>query len=98
MTGDDKNGERKSILEDTGEHTPVGPPIGNTENRELLAVVGNLLMEAKAHSSRLESIYEMLRAQTTPATPAVAHALVDAHTEHRNRVDENITALRALAK
>jgi hypothetical protein len=94
--GDDhNNGETAFEDEDL---TPVIVSIGDFRNREMLAIVGNYLLESKEHTLRLEELYNDLR-----QLPYLAHyswgvKVLDLFERHQKAMFENLEDLREYVK
>lgn len=62
----------------------------NVENRELLALIGNLALTARQHISSLEKIYESVRTLDVLAGASCHHVL----SEELKRHDEAVAQVR----
>jgi uncharacterized protein YukE len=78
------------------DETQPGVVLANPANRELLAIVGNLALEAKEHTLKLDSLYEMLKQFQATAPSKWAGQLLDEFERHQARTGESVEALRSL--
>lgn len=85
-------------MDEPDDPTPTSAPIGNAANRELLAIVGNLMAEAHEHARGMVVLYELLRERVEVAPRSWAHRLLDEFDRHQSRTAENVAALRAFAR
>lgn len=77
------------------DETQPGVVLAHSSNRELLAIVGNLALEAKEHSLRLDTLYEMLKEFQAPAPTKWAAQLLDTFESHHKRTGENVESLKS---
>jgi len=73
--------------------TLVGPSIGHSANREMLAIIGNYSLEAKAHGDKLQGLYESLRMFERPVAGAWGERLLEEQTRHHNADAGNLRQL-----
>lgn len=73
--------------------TLTDPPIGHPANREMLATIGNYVLEAQAHGTKLQSLYEELRGAIRPVSVLWGERLL---TEEQRHHAVNETNLRDL--
>lgn len=87
-------------MRDLGPETPTPQPVtvGHAANRELLAVVGNLLIEARCHTVALESLYTALRDATVAAPRSASHNLLDEYRRHEKATALNLVGLTSLVE
>jgi uncharacterized protein YukE len=60
--------------------------------------VGNLTLEAKQHSVKLDSLYEMLKRFTGPVPHKWTGALVEEFDRHHKTIGDTVAALRSFKK
>jgi len=75
---------------------PSGTPIGHQNNRELLTVLGNIRLEAKEHSRKLDTLYEAIISIQWPAPPRWISDLHDELDRHHKEYGESIANLKPL--
>ncbi len=80
----DKNGNN-----DFDDSTPTVVVIGHVDNKPLLALVGDYMLETKEHARRLEALYFELRALEAPAPPGFS-ARTLAEFERHHEADKAI--------
>ena len=80
------------------DETQPGVVLAHPSNRELLAIVGNLALDAKEHSLRLDTLYEMLREFQGPAPTKWAAQLLDTFEDHHKRTGENVESLKSFVE
>jgi len=73
--------------------TLVGPPIGHSANREMLAIIGNYTLEAKAHGDKLQGLFENLRMFERPVASAWGERLLEEQARHHNANAGNLQQL-----
>lgn len=80
--------------------TPPVPSaiIGHIDNRSLLAVLGNIVIEQQQHGDTLKGLYNELRALAVPAPKAWAFRLLDELDRHHQKDAANIYAFRGVAE
>lgn len=83
---DDENGE-------WNDRTPT--LVGHLENRPILKIIGNLRIEAKHHTEKLDALYKTLRASAVPAPQHWAQELLAELDRHHTADGEQIEELRA---
>jgi hypothetical protein len=87
----------KTAIEDE-DLTPVITSIGDFRNRQLLAVLGNYLLESKEHTLRLESLYADLRQLPYLAHHVWAVKVLDLFEKHQEAMADNLDDLREYVK
>lgn len=95
--GDDHD-DKKGTAVEADDLTPVIVSIGDYRNRELLAVLGNYLLESKEHTLRLEGLYGDLRQLPYQAHQVWAVKVLDLFEKHQEAMAENLEDLRAYVK
>ena len=78
--------------------TPAPVAVGCDGNRELLAAVCNLLMEAREHTRGLEALYYSLRELKDAAPKSWGHRLVEEFRRHEEQTARNLVGLQALVE
>jgi hypothetical protein len=92
---DHSNGETAFEDEDL---TPVIVSIGDFRNREILAILGNYLMESKEQALRMEELYSDLRQLPYPAHQTWAVKVLDLFESRQKAMCENLEDLREYVK
>jgi hypothetical protein len=95
--GDSKgngNGNGKIDDFDADDLTPTVVPIANVQNREMLGILGNYLLEARQHVINLETLYTNLRQLSYPAPQAWAMKALDEFERHQTENEDNLGKLR----
>jgi hypothetical protein len=78
--------------------TPVIVSIGDFRNREMLAILGNYLMESKEHTLRLETLYADLRQLPYLAHQVWAVKVLDLFERHHQAMSESLEDLKKYVK
>lgn len=76
--------------------TPQPVPVGHAGNRELLAVIGNLRIEAQQHGRQLGALYDAVRAMNHDAPKFVGQSLLHEYRRHEQKTAENLAELALL--
>lgn len=77
---------------------PPEPRIGFSDNRGLLGIFGNYLLELKEHDRRFESLYDELRQMDYPAPRVWAEKVLIEFERHHDTDGENLQSLRDYVK
>lgn len=71
--------------------------IQNPANREIVTLLGNMVMEARQHTIGLRALYEMMKEWGGIVPRPWMYKLVEEEERHIARADANLSALRAVA-
>lgn len=76
--------------------TVISNPIRVSENRELAAVVADLVLEARAHTVGLRTLYEEVCEMDAVVPKTWGLKLIEAYERHEKRTREQILSLRTV--
>lgn len=78
------------------EVTQPGIVLANVANRELITIISNISMEAKEHSLRLESLYELLKSFAGTVPVQWSSQLITEFERHHEKTGENVVSLKKI--
>lgn len=70
--------------------------IANPQNREIVTILGNLVIEARQHTLGLRALYDMARDWSGVVPRAWGYKLIEEEERHVERSTAQLIALRAV--